>query len=242
MSIVSINKIRKSVGEKRLLQSASIELESGEICALIGPNGAGKTTLIKSLMGLIAPDYGEVLIFNQTYSISTRNILLKQIGLVLQFPREVLKMSVRDIYREHFLYLGLSSNQSIEEMLQQVKLEVTENEKPESFSLGMKQRLLLGIALSHQPRLIILDEPFNGLDVDGVVLMKKILVEYASKGNTVLITSHSLKELQDIASTVVFMKKGKTQEKVNMKEIDKSYNGELLQFYQESKNKEEISE
>ncbi|MBL3716063.1 ATP-binding cassette domain-containing protein [Lactococcus garvieae] len=98
MATVKINKVRKSVGKKQLLISASMEFEKGEICALIGPNGAGKTSLLKIITGLIKSDYGDVSIFNNTYSSYTRKEILKKIGLVLQFPQEVLKMSVRDIY------------------------------------------------------------------------------------------------------------------------------------------------
>lgn len=242
MTTVKINKVRKSVGKKQLLASASMELKKGEICALIGPNGAGKTSLLKIIMGLIKPDYGDVSIFNNTYSSHTRKEILKKIGLVLQFPQEILKMSVRDIYQEHFLYLGVFPEITVEEMLHDLGLEVNPDERPINFSLGMRQRLLLGLALSHHPEIIILDEPFNGLDVDGIVLMKKILVDYAAEAHTVLITSHSLKELQDIVHTVIFMKEGKTQEKVDMATIKKNYDGDLLQFYQESKKQGDTNE
>lgn len=242
MTTVKINKVRKSVGKKQLLISASMELEKGEICALIGPNGAGKTSLLKIIMGLIKPDYGDVSIFNNTYLSYTRKEILKKIGLVLQFPQEILKMSVRDIYQEHFLYLGVFPEITVEEMLHDLGLEVNPDERPINFSLGMRQRLLLGLALSHHPEIIILDEPFNGLDVDGIVLMKKILVDYAAEAHTVLITSHSLKELQDIVHTVIFMKEGKTQEKVDMATIKKNYDGDLLQFYQESKKQGDTNE
>ncbi|MBL3716062.1 ATP-binding cassette domain-containing protein [Lactococcus garvieae] len=127
-------------------------------------------------------------------------------------------------------------------MLHDLGLEVNPDERPINFSLGMRQRLLLGLALSHHPDIIILDEPFNGLDVDGIVLMKKILVDYVSEAHTVLITSHSLKELQDIVHAVIFMKEGKTQEKVDMAEIKKNYDGDLLQFYQESKKQGDTNE
>lgn len=235
MARINVTNLYKTFENKGLVNNANLRVNNGEICAVIGPNGAGKTSLIKCILGLLKQDVGDILINEQEMTAITRNDLLKEIGTVLQFPVMVGRLTVEQVFVEHFHYYGVKTTGVMQELLRKVELPVSMNSLAKNLSLGMKQRLLLCLALAHKPSILILDEPFNGLDVDGIRLMKDILKDFAEMGNSVLITSHSLNELQDIATNVVFMKNGTTTHNQKMEEIVRDFEGGLLQYYEEAK-------
>lgn len=182
MSLISIDKLSKSVNEKEIIRLANVTMHEGEICAFIGPNGVGKTTLLKCLLGLVFPEQGSIKINNKILSESTRPEILKLIGAVIQFPPSVSDMTISELFDEHYHYMQLKNSESYTGMLELLELNVPLTTKIKKLSLGMKQRLQLAIALSHRPKILILDEPFNGLDFDGIDLMKRILTDLKKKG------------------------------------------------------------
>ncbi|MFU0827873.1 MAG: ABC transporter domain-containing protein [Lachnoclostridium sp.] len=235
MQRIIAQNIQKSIDNKMILQMVNLFVNQGEICALIGPNGAGKTTLIKCLLGLVYPENGSIQINGQTLSDKRKTDLLKNIGSVLQYPESISHLTVNQLFMEHFHYLNMNPSKKWEEFLQKVGLNVSGNMQIGKMSLGMKQRLLFAMALSHSPNIIILDEPFNGLDIDGINLIKDMLKDLTQNGISILIASHSLSELEDIATSVVFMLNGRTYEKKNVKEIKRQFPGGLKEYYQHIK-------
>ncbi|WP_157796305.1 ABC transporter ATP-binding protein [Bacillus xiapuensis] len=229
---INISNVQKFINDKQIIKSANMDIYGGEICALIGPNGVGKTTLLKCLLGLVFPDQGSIKVNGKLLSESSRAEILKQIGTVFSFPSSISSMTISQLFNEHFHYLQLEEPGSYQEILKKLDLEVPLTTKIGKLSLGMKQRLQLAMALSHQPNILILDEPFNGLDVDGINLIKKVLTDLKKKGISILITSHSLSELEDFASSVVFMMNGETYEKKSVQNIIQEYGGGLQEYYQ----------
>lgn len=232
MTQINITNVQKSVNDKHVIKSANMNVSRGEICALIGPNGVGKTTLLKCLLGLVYPDQGSIKINNTLLSESSRPEILKKIGTVFQFPSSISDMTISELFNEHFHYLQVEKPKPYDEILKKLDLEVPLKTKVGKLSLGMKQRLQLAMALSHKPNILILDEPFNGLDIDGINLIKEILTDLSKKDMCIIITSHSLSELENFTSTVVFMLNGKTYEKKSVKKIILDYPGGLQEYYQ----------
>lgn len=231
MRVVAQN-IQKSVNGKSILSCANLSIDSGEICGLIGPNGAGKTTLIKCLLGLLKTDGGSISIDNMLLCSDNKSKFLLQLGAVLQYPTSISNMSIGQLFAEHFQYVGINPPATLKEFLDKVKLDVSVETQVNKLSLGMKQRLLLAVTLSHNPSFVVLDEPLNGLDVDGVETIKDILKSLKNNGIGILISSHALLELQDIATSVIFISNGATFDKRNVEEIVKNYEGGLKQYYQ----------
>jgi len=235
MERITAHELQKSIKGTPILHSADLSVESGEICALIGPNGVGKTTLIKCILGLAYLEYGTVQINGTILSTITQAEIALNIGAVLQYPASISSLTVDQLFLEHFHYLGLKIPNSWNEYLRKVGLSVPTGMQIGKMSLGMKQRLLLAVALAHTPNILILDEPFNGLDVDGIVLIKDILKELSNNKVSILVASHSLSELEDVATSVVFMLDGKTRTKKDVKDILREYEGGLHQYYQHIK-------
>jgi ABC-2 type transport system ATP-binding protein len=235
MKRIDVCNVQKSIKGKSILQQADLCLEEGEICALVGPNGVGKTTLIKCILGLAFPDCGKICINGTELQDETRGEILSQIGGVLQYPESISHLTIDQLFEEHFCYLDLEPNSNWNAFLNRLGLCVSTEAKISSLSLGMKQRLLLALTLSHKPSILILDEPFNGLDIDGILLIKNIVKDLIKRGVSVLIASHSLPELDDFATKVVFMFDGKTREKKSVKEIGDTYEGGLREYYQQLK-------
>ncbi|GLB46071.1 ABC transporter ATP-binding protein [Philodulcilactobacillus myokoensis] len=236
MKIISMKDINKKIGGKQILSNANFELNSKEICALIGPNGAGKTTFLKVLLNLINADTGIVEINDSQMTSKNINYLLPKFGVMLKYPESISKLSINNLFKQHEHYMKVRQVDSTENLLKKVKLNVTLDTEVGKLSLGMKQRLLLALAISSDPTVIILDEPFNGLDVDGVDLFKSILKELREKGKSIIITSHSLSDLNGLVDSVIFLNNGTTLPKISMQVIDKKYNGSIKDYYREVHN------
>lgn len=175
MSYIEITKLSKIINEKEVLNGINLNINSYEVCGLIGPNGAGKTTLINCIIGLVNASEGSIKINNKLLKESTRYELLREVGTVLQYPSSISSLSISQIYNEHIHYMSCENVYSLDNLLTMVGLKIPTNSIIGKLSLGMKQRLLLGLAISHSPKILILDEPFNGLDPDGTALMKNII-------------------------------------------------------------------
>ena len=192
----------------KTLDNVNLDVPKGSIYGFLGPNGAGKTTTLRLLLGLLRNQHGTIEIFNQPFA-SNRLQILNRLGSLIEQPSLYGHLTAKEnleIYRRIYK----SSKSRIEEVLKTVGLESTGKKKAKQFSLGMKQRLSIAISLLHQPELLILDEPTNGLDPNGIIevreLMKKLNKEY---GTTVLVSSHILNEVERMATHVGIIHKGK---------------------------------
>ena len=203
-NMVRIANVSKSYGQQLALNQVSIPIKKGQICGLVGENGAGKTTLLRILCGLSFPTEGEIEV--------SKNL---KIGSLIEAPALYQNLYAFDNLKYLGLQLGLDQlNSRVEEVLDIIGLAtVSKKKKAKNFSLGMRQRLAIGMAILDQPDFLILDEPINGLDPSGIKEIRKLLLELKEKqGMTVLISSHLLSELEQIADYFVMMSKGRVLE------------------------------
>jgi ABC-2 type transport system ATP-binding protein len=200
--------LTKHYGSRVAVNHLNLEIRRGEIVGFLGPNGAGKTTSIRMLLGLIAPTAGRVEVFGHDLA-TERASLLPRIGALVETPALYLHLTGRENLRAVGAVLGCVPRQRIEVVLEQVGLQTRQKDRVRTYSLGMKQRLGVGIALLNNPDLLILDEPANGLDPTGIVEMRDLLHRLAGEGKTIFLSSHLLSEVQQICSRVVVINAGK---------------------------------
>ena len=200
--------LTKHYGSRVAVNHLSLEIRRGEIVGFLGPNGAGKTTSIRMLLGLIAPTAGRVEVFGHDLA-TERASLLPRIGALVETPALYLHLTGRENLRAVGAVLGGVPRQRIEVVLEQVGLQTRQKDRVRTYSLGMKQRLGVGIALLNNPDLLILDEPANGLDPAGIVEMRDLLHRLAGEGKTIFLSSHLLSEVQQICSRVAVINAGK---------------------------------
>ena len=209
--IASMTNVLKRYGDTTALDHLNLDITEGEILGLLGPNGAGKTTAIRTLCGLINADSGDITVFGQKQNVNNINVR-KDMGLVTQEITVFDDISAID----NLLYFGglygLSSaelKQNVEYTLQFVGLTEYAKKKPRKFSGGMQRRLNIGCALVHKPRFLIMDEPTVGIDPQSRNHILESVKEIASKGTTVLYTSHYMEEVQVICSHIAIMDAGR---------------------------------
>ena len=206
--ILSLKNIDKTYGKEQVLHNISFDIEQGEICGLIGENGAGKTTLMRILLGLIQSDKGEI-----------KSVSQHKIGSIIESPALYPNLTGRQHLQYYKTRFGLKTD--IIKMLELVRLPQTSwDRKVKNYSLGMKQRLSIAIALLDNPELIILDEPVNGIDPQGISDLRKMILNLRDQlGVTFLISSHILSELEFITDKYIIMKKGKILNVMSSKEL-----------------------
>jgi len=199
--------LSKTYGTRAAVKELTLEVERGEILGFLGPNGAGKTTTIRMALGLIKPTAGRVEVLGRDVA-KHRAEVLPRVGALVENPALYLYMSGRDNLRAFASVLGGVSRQRLDEVLETVDLKDRQRDRVSSYSLGMKQRLGVAAALLHEPELLILDEPANGLDPAGIVEMRDLLRRLAAAGSTVFISSHVLGEVQQICDRVAIINHG----------------------------------
>lgn len=205
--VLQVSGVTKKYKNNRGIEGINFSIERGEIKGLLGPNGAGKTTLMKCMVGLTFPDYGEVSIFGNKIH-EDYKLVLSQVGAYIGTGAlydhltayQNLKLAIR-------FYPTLAPSR-MDEVLEQVGLTPYKHEKVKGFSMGMRHRLGIASALLSNPSLIILDEPANGLDVDGMILFRNLLKRLANEGVSFLISSHLTSELEKICNTYAILIKG----------------------------------
>ena len=200
--------LSKSYGKRLAVDHLDLQVERAELFGFLGPNGAGKTTTIRMALGLIAPTGGSVEILGQEVR-SHRAQVLPRVGALVESPALYGYLSGRDNLRAVGNLLGGASEKRIDEVLEIVSLKGRDRDRVRTYSMGMKQRLGLAMALLDDPDLLILDEPANGLDPAGIVEMRDLLRELAAQGKTVFISSHVLTEVQQICTRVAIINHGK---------------------------------
>ena len=219
--VLKTNALKKSYGHYKALNGLTMSVPKGEIYGLVGKNGAGKTTLIRLICGLQKPTGGEYSI----YGISNKQKEIikarRRIGAVVETPSIYLDMTAEDNLRMQYRVLGLPSFEGIEDVLKMVGLENTGRKKVKDFSLGMRQRLGIAVAIVGDPDFLILDEPINGLDPQGIVEMREIILKLNREyGITVLISSHILDELSRLAPYFGFIDNGRMVKEISASELE----------------------
>ncbi|HSP09666.1 MAG TPA: ABC transporter ATP-binding protein [Candidatus Dormibacteraeota bacterium] len=200
--------LSKFYGKRLAVDRLDLEVGRSELFGFLGPNGAGKTTTIRMALGLIAPTSGSVEILGREVR-KHRSEVLPRVGALVESPALYGYMSGRDNLRAVGDLLGGVPEKRIDEVLEIVSLKGRDRDRVRTYSMGMKQRLGLGIALLNEPDLLILDEPANGLDPAGIVEMRDLLRGLAAQGKTVFISSHVLTEVQQICTRVAIINHGK---------------------------------
>ena len=219
--ILKCDKLNKSFGKKKILKDVSFELYEGDILGFIGPNGAGKTTTIKMILGLQSIDSGSVLINGYDIKKDFEKAILS-VGTIVENPDLYMYLTgYENLKLVANMYKNIDKNR-IDEVVKIVKLEQRINDKVSKYSLGMRQRLGIAQAILHKPNLLILDEPTNGLDPEGIKELREIIKNLALKENVgVLISSHNLSELESFCNKVVIIKNGKIIDKNNLSDVKK---------------------
>lgn len=208
--IVEVNNLSKKFNEITAVNDLSFSVHTGDIYGFLGQNGAGKSTTIRMMLTLIKPGSGEIKIFGKEL-LANRHEILQQTGAIIERPDMYKYLSAYDNLSIFAKLSGLKVNRKlIMDRLQQVGLAGRSNSKVRTFSQGMKQRLGIAIALVHDPKLIILDEPTNGLDPQGIADMRNLILSLSREmGKTVIVSSHLLSEIELIANRMIIINKGK---------------------------------
>ena len=210
--------LSKRYGKRLAVNNLNLEVHRGEIFGFLGPNGAGKTTTIRMALGLIAPTAGSVEILGQDIATHGSQIL-PRVGALVEVPALYLYMSGRDNLRAVGSVLGGVPEKRIDKVLELVGLQVRQKDRVRTYSLGMKQRLGVAIALLQDPDVLILDEPANGLDPAGIVEMRDLMHQLAAEGKTIFISSHLLAEVQQICTRVAIINLGELVTEASIQEL-----------------------
>ena len=239
-NIVEIKELFKTIDKEEILSDINLQIAEGEIYGFLGSNGAGKTTLMKCMLSLLTITSGSIEIFGKDLQ-EHREEILSQVGSIIETPIFYQDRTAKEILEIHAQYMGKNITElDIISALKMVGLKNT-TKKVKEFSLGMRQRLGLARAFLTKPRLLILDEPINGLDPVGIQEIRNLLQLLSKEhGITILISSHILSEISQIADKIGVIKNGSMIEQVYMEELMKE-NIDLEEFFMShflSKNQE----
>ena len=219
-SILRTNGLTKIYDDAYALREVSISIEPGRIYGLIGQNGSGKTTLMRLIAGLSFPTGGTLELFGCADEKKIHHERTR-IGCMIEYPSFIPNMTAKDNLKLHRIMRGIPNEEVEDELLQIVGLADTEKKKAKDFSLGMKQRLGIAIALLGNPEFLILDEPINGLDPLGVVEVRNLLMKLCNEQQkTILISSHNLPELYQVATDYIIIHEGEIREAVTLKQLE----------------------
>ena len=220
--VIETNNLTKIFDGKEVISDCHMSVERGTIYGFLGANGAGKTTVFKLLSGLLKPTMGQMKILGKD-SAGHFPGMLSEIGLLIETPIFFENLSASDNLAIHLTYMGKDKT-GIADALERVGLVNTGHQPVSSFSLGMRQRLAIARAFIHDPQLLFLDEPINGLDPMGIKEMRKLFKEpVREKGMTCVISSHILSEIEHIADKIGVIAKGKIIKEVSMAEVKAAY-------------------
>ncbi len=218
---LTTNNLCKVYKNFKALSALNMHVPKGAIYGFIGKNGAGKTTLIRLICGLQNPSLGSYSLYgiSSTEKSQITN-MRKRMGAVVETPSIFLNMSARDNLKQQYTVLGMPSFDGIDDLLKLVGLENTQNKEAKNFSLGMKQRLGIAVALCGNPDFLVLDEPTNGLDPQGIIEIRELVLKLNRERNiTVLISSHILGELSKLATHFGFIDSGNMVKELSATEL-----------------------
>ena len=209
MAVIEVNNLSKQFKDVLAVDDISFTVEEGDVYGFLGQNGAGKSTTIRMLLTLVQPTSGNIRIFSKDIS-KDRHEILRQTGAIIEKPDLYKYLSAYDNLSIFARLSGLKlTRRDILVKLDAVGLSARSASKVKTFSQGMKQRLGIAVALVHNPRLIILDEPSNGLDPQGIADMRGLIMDLKDHGKTVVISSHLLSEIEQVATRMIIIHNGK---------------------------------
>ena len=220
--ILETNQLEKTYHHFKAINDLNMHIEKGAIYGLIGKNGAGKTTLIRLICGLQNPTNGTYTIYGIPNTDKQILNVRKRMGAIIETPSIRLDATAEDNLKEQYRIMGLPSFDNLQEILKLVGLMDTGKKKAKHFSLGMKQRLGIAVALVGNPDFLILDEPINGLDPEGIIEIRELILKLnKERGITFLISSHYLDELSKIATDYGFIENGHMIQEIPKEELEK---------------------
>lgn len=221
--VLKTNALCKHYKHFKALNGLTMNIPKGAIYGFVGKNGAGKTTLIRLICGLQEPTSGEYFLYGLKNSEKEILKSRRRMGAVVETPAIYLDLTAVENMKEQYRILGIPSNDSIPKLLKLVGLDNTGNKKARNFSLGMRQRLGIAIALAGNPDFLVLDEPANGLDPQGIIEMRELILKLNREYQiTVLISSHILDELSRLATHYGFIDNGKMVKEISAEELEAS--------------------
>jgi ABC-2 type transport system ATP-binding protein len=221
--VLGCRDVTKSFGTQPVLSKLSLTVEPGRVYALLGPNGAGKSTTLKIMLGLLAADSGQAFLMRRPWTRES----LAHVGASVEGPALYQHLSATDNLRVHARLTGVPDSR-VHDVLAIVGLSGVGRKRARSFSTGMKGRLALAIALLTDPQILVLDEPQNGLDPEGVIELRRLIRTLAGQGRTVLISSHQLGEVTQLADDIGVLARGQL---VYQGPIEQFADGDLEQAY-----------
>jgi len=229
LTAVRTENLIKTFSGIEVIKGCNINIPKGCIYGLLGANGAGKTTIFKLLMGFLTPTAGKAEVLNMDV-ISCRNEILKIVGSIIEVPVFYEHLSAHDNLEIHLSYMNVTGD--ISSTLDMVGLKATNNQPVSKFSLGMRQRLGIARALIHKPKLLILDEPINGLDPMGIREMRELFIQLKNeRGMTILISSHILSEIEHVADTIGVIVNGIVVEEVALSAVKEQFPNGLEDYF-----------
>lgn len=221
--VLTTSALSKHYKHFKALNGLTMHVPKGAIYGFVGKNGAGKTTLIRLVCGLQKPTSGGFVLYGVNHTENKIHDARRRIGAVVETPSIYLNMTAEENLREQYYVLGLPSMEGIPELLELVGINDTGKKKAKNFSLGMRQRLGIAVALCGDPDFLVLDEPVNGLDPQGIVEMRELILKLnRERGITVLISSHILDELSRLATHYGFINNGKLVKEISAEELEKA--------------------
>lgn len=219
MNVIQTEKLTKKFGDTIAVDDVSINVREGEIYGFLGLNGAGKTTTIRLLLGMIKPDSGKISLFGENAKQASR--IWNDVGYLVETPYSYPNLTVKENLEVCYQLRGLKDKKQIDKVISVLQLGQYENKKAKFLSLGNSQRLGLAKALIHNPRLLILDEPINGLDPAGIVEIREFLKDLVKNHNTtIFLSSHILSEISKVATRIGIVHNGKLMKEINTNELE----------------------
>ena len=221
--VLTTENLSKSYGRFQALDQLSLHVPKGSVYGLVGRNGAGKTTLIRLVCGLQTPSGGTYMLYGKRSGDRELEKIRRRVGAVVEVPSVYQNMTAEENLKQQYLLLGLPSFEGIARLLELVGLSDTGKKKVRNFSLGMRQRLGIALALAGAPDFLILDEPVNGLDPQGIIEMRELLLRLNREHQiTILISSHILDELSRLATHYGFLDRGRLVKEMSAGQLEAS--------------------
>mgnify|MGYP000934177979 FL=1 len=230
--IICVDGLIKEYAGIKVVDGVSFSVNKGEIYGLLGRNGAGKTTIMKILLGLANPTSGKVSILGKDMSVNSEKKVLKKVGCIIENPGFYSNLTGTENLEIFAKLRGLDQD-SVKKALELVNLPYKDKKLFSKYSLGMKQRLAIANAIMHNPEILVLDEPINELDPIGIAEVRELLKKLKESGVSILISSHILSELENVADRISIIDFGKMIEEINMKEWKNKQNSDIRVFVKE---------
>lgn len=234
MDILKVDRVSKSFGEVRAVQDLSFLVKEGQVFGLLGPNGAGKTTMIRMIMQILLPDQGSISIFEKPLS----QTLLDQIGYLPEERGLFPKMKVIDTVTFFGEIHGIGHSESVRRantLLERFELHAWRSKKIEELSRGMQQKLQFICTILHKPKLLILDEPFTGLDPINTNLLKDAMIELKEEGTTIIFSTHLMEQVEKLCESICLINKGKALLSGSLSEIKSRFGKNRVRLRYEGK-------